>query len=151
MKALPTISSDQLQRAAFSTIEFYAVFAGRRGVCRGSGGERGEYQVLQRLSCYYHHTGMAFHPILPSTHTPKTTGWHHVLQLCPLTRIFQNHKEFFLPYFCEYTSQFSVGGLKLPNWGLKTKTVFHWKSSLMHWPEASPETWTVSSLYPSLL
>lgn len=115
---------------AFSTIEFYGVPAGRRAVCGGSGTERGEYQVLQSLSCYYHHTGAAFRPIFPSIHTSKTTGWNLVLQLCPQTDYFR-HKKSFLLHFQAYTSKFRAavvvvvlvvvvvgGGGRLPKRGL---------------------------------
>lgn len=52
--------------------------AGRTSCPQGLSGERGEYQVLRGLSCYYHHTVMAFCPILPRMHPPPTrqTGWH---------------------------------------------------------------------------
>lgn len=70
--------------------------ASRAPCPRGLSGERGEYQVLRTLSCYYHHTVMAFCPILPCIHphplhpqdkrvAPQQL---HVLQLCPFTAYF---------------------------------------------------------------
>lgn len=53
--------------------------ASRTPCPQGLSTERGEYQVLQTLSCYSHHTVMAFCPILPYIRPPpthKTTGWH---------------------------------------------------------------------------
>lgn len=75
-----------------------------QGLC----GERGEYQVLRTLSCYYYHTVKAFCPILPCAHPPPSPQDNrmapqqlHVLQLCLFTAYFIVFMDFFFLLLCE--------------------------------------------------
>lgn len=78
--------------------------ASRKPCPQGLSGERGEYQVLRTLSCYYHHTVMAFCPI-STLHTPSpnppdnrmASQQLHVRQLCPFTAYFIVYTHVFPP------------------------------------------------------